>query len=776
MAKKPIQVVKRNGSRESYQHEKIQRQIQYACEGIANVSQSMIEITMNLELYDGIPTQHIDQLAVNAAVALTSAVDGDVNYQFVAGRLRNSMLRKEVYSRFEPDRLYDIVVRNVAAGMYTPELLNWYSEEEWDLMESFIDHTRDEAYPYAAIAQLIEKYLVRNRATGKIYETPQVRYIVAAATAFHAEPSKTRMKQVNEYYRSAANGDFTLPTPVLAGLGTQTKQFSSCVLIQADDTLDSIFATGEMIAKYAAKRAGIGLELGRLRPIGSPIRGGEISHTGMTPFIKKWFADLRSCSQGGIRNASMTAYYPVFHYEFEDLIVLKNNQGTEENRVRHLDYGVVTSKYFWNRFKNQQPMTFFSPKDVPDLFDAFYSDTAKFIELYEKYEAIARESGSPLRTKTMNAEDVFKSILKERSDTGRIYMMFVDNVMNGPVDSTKHPIRQSNLCAEILLPTAPFQRLDDENGRIALCTLGSMNWGRFKRPEDMRTACRLLVRSLSNLLGYQDFLSIQSKLANDDLEPLGIGVTNLAYWHAKRGYEYGTPEALAEVKRWIEHQAYYLTEASIELAEERGACKLSADTCYGQGVFPWEKRASGVNELTDFTPSLNWEALRPRMIKSGIRNGLLMAIAPVESSSVVITSTNGIELPMSLITTKESKGGSLVQVVPEYHRLKKQYQPLLMWEQTDCIGYLKTAAVLAAYVDQSISTNTFYNPAHYEGGKVPATLIAKNLMLFQHWGGKTVYYSLINKVGAKASVDEIPTTEAPHDVLEDEAGCESCKL
>ena len=523
------------------------------------------------------------------------------------------------------------------------------------------------------------------------------------------------------------------------------------------------------MAKYASKRAGIGLEIGRLRPLGSPIRGGEIMHTGMIPFLKKWFGDLRSCSQGGIRNASATVFYPIWHHQFDDLIVLKNNQGTEETRVRHMDYGVVLSAFFWRRFKNKQDITFFDPNQVPDLYQAFYSNTALFEELYVKYE-----KRSDLRKKTMNAEEVFKSgILKERTDTGRIYLVFIDNVMKqGPFDPEYHTIYQSNLCCEILLPTKSFKRLDDAEGRIALCTLGSINWGAFRNPEDMRRACRILHRSLNNILDYQDFLSIQSKLSNDEIRPLGIGITNLAYWHAKRGLCYGEKDSLAEVKSWMEHQTFYLTEMSVELAEERGRCLGSDHTRYGQGVFPWELRAVGVNELADFTPELEWEPLRARMKVSGVRNATNGAIAPVESSSVAINSTNGIELPMSLITVKESKAGSLIQVAPEYNRLKNKYQ--LMWAQKDCDGYLKTAAVLAAYVDQSISTNTFYNPAHFADRKVPTTLIARNLMQSHHWGLKTFYYSLINKAGSKGQDEVVAPLEAID--FDDEADCESCKL
>jgi len=723
-----INVTKRTGNKEPLSLEKWQQQITKVCNGTADVSQSMIEIKASPHFYDGITTREIDEITLRAIVDLIDVESnpdvGHTNYQYVAGRQRLSMLRKDVYGDYTPPPLYEIVKKNVSVGLYTHELLEWYSEDDWNKMDEFIDHSKDEEYSYAAIEQLIEKYLVRNRATKDIYETPQVRYMVAAATVFHMEEVSKRLKFVKEYYNAASDGLFTLATPVLAGLGTPTKQFSSCVLIRSDDDLDSIFASGEMMAKYASKRAGIGLEIGRLRSLGSPIRGGEIMHTGMIPFLKKWFGDLRSCSQGGIRNASATVFYPIWHHQFDDLIVLKNNQGTEETRVRHMDYGVVLSAFFWKRFKNKENITFFDPNEVPDLYEAFYQDTAKFEELYVKYE--------------------------KRKDT----------------------IYQSNLCVEILLPTKSFKRLDDPTGRIALCTLGSMNWGAFRNPEDMRRACRILLRSLNNILDYQDFLSIQSKLSNDEIRPIGIGVTNLAYWHAKRGYNYGEPEALQEVKSWAEHQTYYLMEANVELAKERGKCIDSDKTRYGHGIFPWELRAKGVNELADFNPELDWEPLRNEMKTYGVRNATVGAIAPVESSSVAINSTNGIALPMSLISVKESKAGSFIQVVPEYQKLKNKYQ--LMWDQTDCVGYLMTSAVLAAYMDQSISTDTFYNPAHFPDRKVPTTLIAKNLMLAHKWGIKTLYYSLINKKGSKEDEDEAPLEEI--DFFEEDGDCESCKL
>jgi len=782
-----ITVVKRSGARAPLDISKIQRQVAHCCKGIDGVSPSMIEIKAQIELHDGITTETIDELLLKAMVNLIDESENpeinNVNYQYVAGRQKVSMLRKEVYGEYQPPKLFSIVQKNVKLGMYTDELLNWYTEDEWNIIDLFIDHAKDEEYTYAAVAQLGEKYLVQNRATGQLFETPQVRYAVAAATAFHNEPKETRLKWVKEYYECASAGHFTLATPVLAGLGTTTKQFSSCVLISSDDTLDSIFAAGEMMAKYASKRAGIGLEIGRIRPVGAPIRNGEIKHTGMIPFLKKWFGDLRSCSQGGVRNASCTVTYPIWHYQFEDLIVLKNNQGTDETRVRQMDYSVVVNKMFWNRFKNGEDITLFDPAEVPDLYQAFYRNSERFEKLYKQYE-----QDKTKKKKVIAAEELFKNgILKERTDTGRIYLVNIDNVINqGPFDTEIDPIYQSNLCQEILLPTRPFQRIEDPEGRIALCTLGSINWGAFRNPQEMRKCCRVLVRSLSNLLTYQDFLSVQSKLANTDFEPLGVGITNLAYWHARRAFKYGEADALAEVKRWMEHQAFYLTEMSVELAQEKGPCARSEHTWYGKGVFPWERRNLGVNELTDFTPSMDWEPLRARMKQYGIRNATLMAVAPVESSSVVLNSTNGIEMPMELISVKESKAGSFVQVVPEYKRLKNRYQ--LMWDQKDCVDYLKTSAVLAAYIDQSLSTNTFYNPAHFNG-KVPGTLIAKNLMLAYKWGIKTIYYSLINKVGAKASVtgtNEISVNGRSTGIITSDNAiiyeplldddCEACKL
>jgi ribonucleoside-diphosphate reductase alpha chain len=771
-------VIKRDGSKAPFQIEKWQNQIAKVCEGIDGVSPSMIEVAANTHFYSGMTTRELDQMALRAMIDLIDEEEhpdtGNINYQYAAGKQRISMLRKDIYGQYKVPRLYDIIKKNVENNFYTEELLTWYTEEEWDQIEKFVDHDKDESLPYAAVDQLIEKYLVQNRAiSGSVVESPQIRYIVAAATAFHAE-QRDRLRWVKDFYNAASEGLFTLATPVLAGLGTRTKQFSSCVLIKADDNLKSIFASGQVMADYAAKRAGIGLDVGRLRPLGAPIRGGEVKHTGYIPFLKKWFADLRSCSQGGIRNASATVNFPIWHYQFDDLIVLKNNQGTEETRVRHLDYCVVMNKFFWRRFKEQGNITFFDPNEVPDLYEAFYSDSEKFEELYVMYEA-----RTDLRTKVEPAETVIKDwLLKERGDTGRYYLLNIDNVANqGPFDTHVHPIYQTNLCTEIMLPTKAFKTVDDPTGRIALCTLGSLNWGSFRNPEDLKRPAAVLHRALHNLLQYQDFLSIHSELHNKEFEPLGIGVTNLAYWHAKRKMRYGDADALAEVKRWMEHQAFYLTEATVQLAKEKGPCLESHNTWYGRGVFPWERRAAGVNELTDFAPdeNLDWEGLRAKMKQYGVRNSTLMAIAPVESSSVVINSTNGINLAKQLIIIKESKAGAFAQVVPEYRRFKKNYQ--LLWDQPDCIGYIKTVAILQAFVDQGISADTFYSGKFFPEGKIPATLIANNLMLAARWGVKSFYYDLRDKQGTKDLLKDDEFADLPSDIEEEgEEYCESCTL
>lgn len=777
-----MHVVKRDGSRVPFDLAKWQAQIAKVCQGVPDVSPSMIEIAAQAHFTDGMTTVELDQIALRSMVNLIDEEEnpdvGNVNYQYAAGKQRISMLRKDVYGEYQPPALLDIVKKNIGLGLYTHELLEWYTEEEWNELDRFMEHEKDELLSYAAVEQLVDKYLVRNRATGQIVETPQVRYMIAAAVGFHAE-TKNRLKWVKDCYTASSDGMFTLATPVLAGLGTKTKQFSSCVLLRTDDNLKSIFATGQIMADYASKRAGIGLEIGRMRPLGAEIRGGEVMHTGIIPFMKKWFADLRSCSQGGIRNASATVNMPIWHYQFDDFVVLKNNQGTEETRVRQMDYCVVNHKMFWRRLKKKEDITFFDPNQVPDLYETYYRDPDAFEALYKQYE-----KRKDLRTKRISAEKVFNLMfMKERADTGRYYILNIDNVAKqGPLDTTIHPIYQTNLCTEIMQHTRTFETVEDPNGRIALCTLGSMNWGKVRNPTELRHPLRVLYRLLHNLLQYQDFLSIHSELHNKEFEPLGIGITNLAYWHAKRKMKYGQDDSLAEVKRWAEHQYFYLMEMNVDLAKEKGPCLESANTRYGKGKFVWELRAEGVNELTDFTPSddLPWEDLRGRMLKYGVRNATTGAIAPVESSSVVIESTNGINWVKQLIVVKDSKGGLLVQVVPEYRRLKKYYE--LMFDQPDCAPYIKTTAVLQVFTDQGISSDTPYSPKHFPEGKIPLTLVTRNLMLAHKWGVKSHYYHLVDKEGALAGVkaesdaEKVEQPQPTNLVAQDDDYCESCVL
>lgn len=781
-------VVKRDGKESPWSLSKWQAQIAKVCRGIADVSPSMIELNAQREFKNRMTTRELDEIALKSMVNLIDETErpdeGNTNYQFVAGKQRVAMLRKDVYGKYTPPPLIEIVRANVARDMYTEELLEWYSEAEWAIMDAMVNHAKDEKLPFAAIQKLCDSYLVQNRVTGVIYESPQVRYIIAAATAFHAEKTDVRLQYVKDFYDYASDGAFTLATPVLAGLGTKTKQFSSCVLIKSDDTLDSIFASGQAMANYASKKAGIGLDTGMVRPMGAEIRKGEIKHTGHIPFLKKWFGDLRSCSQGGIRNAACTITYPIWHYEFEDLIVLKNNQGTEENRVRHMDYSVGMNAFFWKRFGTQGVITFFDPNQVPDLYVAFHANQKEFVRLYEHYEANAKELG--LRTKQKSAEEVIVAMLiTERTGTGRIYILNVDNAnAQGPLDPAIHPIYQSNLCQEIMLHTRPFQTVDDKNGRIALCTLGSINMGYAQKPEEIRGPIRILQRSLHNLLQYQTFLTVQSELHNKEFEPLGMGITNLAYWLAKQGLKYGEPDALAAFKDWMEHMSFYATEGTVDLAEEKGACTMSHTTSYGKGIFIHEKRAPGVNELTDFTPNpnLGWETLRPRMIKFGVRNTTNLALPPVESSSVAINSTNGFAMIKATIVEKGGKQ-TVVQVVPEYRKLKDKYQ--LMWDQEDCLPYLKQMAVAQVYTDQGMSADTFYNPKFFPGGKIPVTLVLRNLMLCHQWGYKSHYYSLINKQALMDSLSDASAAsltriqgELPLEpVVEvEEEFCESCVL
>jgi ribonucleoside-diphosphate reductase alpha chain len=778
-------IKKRSGEICQFDVSKWEKHIKKVCRGIENVSAFTIGATAQAQFHGEMTTEELDLIALRAMVNLIDTDYnplGHINYQYVAGRQRATILRKQVFGSHKVPHILDIVKLNVQNKLYTPDLLAWYSDQEWDAINKMIDHERDMTYTFSQVEQFVDKYLVRNRATGKIVETPQVRYIIAAATAFHAEKSN-RLEWINEFYNRASNGEFTLATPVASGLGTATKQFSSCVVISTDDSMDSIYASGHAMAKYAGKRAGIGFEIGRLRAVGSSIRNGEIMHTGVVPFVQKWVKDLRSVSQGGLRTGSATVNFPIWHYEFESLVVLKNNQGTEETRVRHLDYCVQLSAMFWERLLNKQDITLFSPDDVPGLYEAFHQDIAKFERLY-----VAAENNVLIRKKKLTAEQVMVTLLAgERSGTGRIYLYNADNVQaQSPYDPMEDTVVQTNLCTEILIPSKPFDSIISDEGLIGLCTLGSLVWGKFKNPQDMRLAVRCIYRALHNLLQYQDFLLPQSARHNEMYEPLGIGVTDLAHWHAQRGFVYGEDNALAEVKRFMEHQYFYMMEMNVELAKEKGACSRSHATRYAKGQFIFELRHPGVDVLTDFSPELDFEPLRADMIKYGVRNTTTGAIAPVESSSLLVNSTNGVSMPKTLISNKTSREGKIVQVVPELELYRENYEKLLLWSQPNPRGYLKTVAVLQAYFDQGISCDTFYNPKEYTDPntgevsmKIDVNDYLADLIDFQNWGGKTVYYMLVNK---QRLIDRLKTTSTIVSPVQtentdvDEDYCESCVL
>ena len=766
-----IQVQKRNGSRESLDIEKLHKVVFWATEGITGVSASEVEIKSHIQFYNGIRTSDIQETLIKSAADLIS--EDTPNYQYVAGRLICYHLRKQVYGQFQPWHVLDLVRQNVQAGFYDPDLLTTYSQEEWDRINSFIRHDRDQDLTYAAMEQFRGKYLVQNRVTKDIYETPQICYVLIAATLFSNYPKDTRMMWVKDYYDAISTHQISLPTPVMAGVRTPQRQFSSCVLIETDDSLDSINATASSIVKYVSQKAGIGIGAGRIRALGSPIRNGDAYHTGVIPFYKLFQAATRSCSQGGVRNGAATLYYPLWHLEVEDLLVLKNNKGTDDNRVRHMDYGVQFNKVMYERLLTNGDITLFSPNDVPEMFDAFYTDVDRFRELYER-----AERNTKLRKKTIKAVDLFTRFMQERKDTGRIYLMNVDHAnSHGAFKPELAPIRQSNLCCEINLPTKPLNDINDPNGEIALCTLSAINWGVFRDPEDMEKACVLAVRGLDALLSYQNYPILAAKLATENRRPLGVGIINLAYWLAKNDLSYSDPRALPVVDRWAQHWSYYLIKASADLAKEYGPCGKSNETRYHDGILPIDTYKREVDELVPHQDHVNWQGLKNQLKQYGIRNSTLMALMPAETSAQISNSTNGVEPPRSYVSVKQSKDGVLKQVVPEYRRLKNKYE--LLWDQQSPEGYLKIMAILQKYVDQGISVNTSYNPQHYEDEKIPMSDMLKHMVTFYKYGGKQLYYFNTYDGSGEIDLDKLnvkssTTTElAP---FADDAECDSCTI
>ena len=760
-----IQITKRDGKRENLDLEKIHKVVFWATQGITGVSASEVEIKSQIQFYNGIETAAIQETLIKSAADLIN--EETPNYQYVAGRLINYHLRKQVYSQYDPWPLIQLVKKNVESGFYDQHLLTAFSPDEWNLLDSFIKHERDENFTYVAMEQWRGKYLVQNRVTKDIFETPQIAYLLIAATLFQSYPKESRLSWIKDYYDAISLHDISLPTPVMAGVRTPQKQFSSCVLIETDDSLDSINATAASIVRYVSQKAGIGIGAGRIRALGSPIRSGDAYHTGVIPFYKHFQSATRSCSQGGVRNGAATLYYPIWHYEIEDLIVLKNNKGTEDTRIRHMDYGVQFNKLMYERLITGGDITCFSPHDVPELYNAFFADQDKFKELYER-----AERNTKLRKKTFKALDLFSRFMTERKDTGRVYLMNVDHAnTHSPFKEDKAPIKMSNLCTEIDLPTVPLKDINDPDGRIALCTLSAINWGNVKQPSDFEHMCRLAVRGLDALLSYQDYPVLAARIATEEFRPLGVGIINFAYFLAKHDVNYSDPEALTLVDEYAEAWSYYLIKASADLAKDQGPCLRWRDLKYADGILPIDTRKKDIDELVPHKERMPWRALREQILTTGIRNATLMALMPAETSAQISNATNGIEPPRSYVSIKQSKDGVLKQVVPEYRKLKNKYQ--LLWDHKSPEGYIKLCCVLQKYIDQGISVNTTYNPKYFEDEKIPMSTMLGHLLMCYKYGLKQLYY--YNTMDGQGEID-IDKLDVKQEAVEDQEQCESCVI
>ncbi|MCK7629279.1 ribonucleoside-diphosphate reductase subunit alpha [Shewanella sp. JNE10-2] len=758
-----ITVTKRCGERENIDLEKIHRVITWAAKGLKNVSVSEVELRSHLQFYDGIPTETIHETIIKAAADLISPESPD--YQFLAARLAVFHLRKKAFGQFEPPALYDHVTKLVELGKYDMHILQDYTREELDLMDTYIDHWRDMNFSYAAVKQLEGKYLVQNRVTHEIYESAQFLYILVAACLFARYPKETRLKYVKDFYDAVSTFKISLPTPIMAGVRTPTRQFSSCVLIECGDSLDSINATASSIVKYVSQRAGIGINAGRIRALGSPIRGGEAFHTGCLPFYKYFQTAVKSCSQGGVRGGAATLFYPIWHLEVESLLVLKNNRGVEDNRIRHLDYGVQLNKVMYQRLIKGENISLFSPSDVPGLYDAFFEDQAEFERLYLQYE-----QDSSIRKKTIKAVELFSLMMQERASTGRIYIQNVDHCnTHSPFDSKVAPIRQSNLCLEIALPTKPLNNIDDPNGEIALCTLSALNLGAIKELSELEPLADLAVRALDNLLDYQDYPIKAAQIASMNRRTLGIGVINFANYLAKNGMKYSDGSANNLTHRTFEAIQFYLLKASMNLAKEQGACPLFNETTYSQGILPIDTYKRDLDKICNEPLHLDWESLRSDIKQYGLRNSTLSALMPSETSSQISNATNGIEPPRGLISVKASKDGQLKQVVPDFDILKDNYE--LLWKMPSNDGYLQLVGIMQKFVDQAISANTNYDPSRFEGRKVPMQTLLKDLLNAYKLGVKTLYYHN-TRDGASDQHDDITNLEKEDD------GCAggACKI
>ena len=727
-----IKVTKRDGRLEDIDLDKIHRVVTWAAEGLQNVSVSQVELKSHIQFYNGIRTDDIHETIIKAAADLISQDTPD--YQYLAARLAIFHLRKIAYGEFEPPHLYDHVKKLTEAGKYDRHIIADYSREEFDELNAYINHSRDMTFSYAAVKQLEGKYLVQNRVTRQIYETPQFLYILVAMCLFSKYPKETRLDYVKRFYDAVSTFKVSLPTPIMSGVRTPTRQFSSCVLIECDDSLDSINATTSAIVKYVSQRAGIGINAGRIRGLGSEIRGGEAQHTGCIPFFKMFQAAVKSCSQGGVRGGAATLFYPLWHIEAESLLVLKNNRGVEDNRIRQLDYGVQINRLLYTRLIKGGNITLFSPNEVPGLYDAFFADQDEFERLYTQYE-----QDPNIRKRTLPATELFSTLMQERAGTGRIYIQNVDHCnTHSPFDPRVAPVHQSNLCMEIALPTKPLDNINDPNGEIALCTLSAFNLGALNNLDELEELADLTVRALDALLDYQDYPVAAARTATMNRRTLGIGVINYAYYLAKNGVRYSDDSALGLTHRTFEAMQYYLLKASVNLAKEYGACPLFNQTVYSQGKLPIDTYKKDLDAVCNEPLHYDWESLRADIVKYGLRNSTLTALMPSETSSQIANATNGIEPPRGLVSVKASKDGILKQVVPEFETLKDAYEPL--WQLPGNEGYLKLVGVMQKFVDQSISANTAYDPGKFEGNKVSMKQMLKDLLTAYKYGVKTLYY------------------------------------
>jgi len=727
-----IQVIKRDGTRESIDLEKIHRVVHWASQDLENISVSQVEINSQLAFFDGIKTEDIHETIIKSAADLISTDVPD--YQYLAARLSIFHLRKKAFKSFTPPSLIHHVINLTDLGIYDKDILNKYNKTEFKELDNYIDHWRDMNFSYAAVKQLEGKYLVQNRVTGDIFESPQFLYMLVGMSLFQEYKGKLRLDFVKRFYDAASTFKISLPTPIMAGVRTPTRQFSSCVLIETDDDLDSISASSGAIVKYVSQRAGIGINAGRIRALGSPIRGGEATHTGCIPFFKHFHTAVKSCSQGGVRGGAATLFYPLWHLEVESLLVLKNNTGTDENRIRHLDYGVQFNGLMYQRFLADGDITLFSPNDVPGLYEAFFADQTKFKKLYEKYE-----KDTNIRNQKLKARDLFSKFMKERANTGRIYLQNVDHCnTHGAFDAKLAPIKQSNLCMEITLPTKPLYDVQDENGEVALCTLSAVNLGALDSLDELEDITEIIVRSLDSLRDYQDYPLKAAELTSKNRRTLGIGVTNLAYYLAKNNAKYSDGSGNELIHKTFEALQFYSLKASNKLANDFGACPLFSETQYAKGILPIDSYKKDIDEFCDTKLDLDWDSLRIDIKATGLRNSTLTALMPCESSSQISNSTNGIEPPRGFVSIKQSKDGILKQVVPEYEKLHKKYE--LLWDIKDNEGYLQLCAIMQKFVDQSISTNTHYDPSQFEGSKVPMKLFLMDLLKAYKYGIKTLYY------------------------------------